>query len=84
MVLKNDNEEIQWIPTNRILVKEDIVGVVTLAESGLGICQSYDFIVNEKFNKENYNLYLIHMQAIHVLFLCYMRSINTCPLLPEL
>ncbi len=48
MVLKNDNEEIQWIPTNRILVKEDIVGVVTLAESGLGICQSYDFIVNEK------------------------------------
>ncbi len=44
MVFKNDNEEIQWIPTNRILVKEDIVGVVTLAESGLGICQSYDFI----------------------------------------
>lgn len=45
------------------------MGVVTLAESGLGICQSYDFIVNEKFNKENYNLYLIHMQVIHVLFL---------------
>ena len=48
--------------------KEDIVGVVTLAESGLGICQSYDFIVNEKFNKENYNLYLLHMQVIHVFF----------------
>ena len=46
---------------------------VTLAESGLSICQSYDFIVNEKFNKEDYNLYLIHMQAIHVLFFVYAQ-----------
>lgn len=27
------------------------MGVVTLAESGLGICQSYDFIVNEKIQQ---------------------------------
>lgn len=84
MVLKNDNEEIQWIPTNRILVKEDIVGVVTLAESGLGICQSYDFIVNEKIQQGKLqpilNTYAGHTRP----FLCYMRSINTCPLLPEL
>ncbi|WP_144731496.1 LysR family transcriptional regulator [Acinetobacter oleivorans] len=45
---KDGDHEIQWIPTNRILVKEDILGVVSLAESGLGICQSYNFIVNEK------------------------------------
>ncbi|PTV45726.1 LuxR family transcriptional regulator [Acinetobacter oleivorans] len=45
---KDGDHEIQWIPTNRILVKEDILGVVSLAESGLGICQSYSFIVNEK------------------------------------
>lgn len=45
---KDSDHEIQWIPTNRILVKEDILGVVSLAESGLGICQSYNFIVNEK------------------------------------
>jgi len=49
--LKNADEEIQWVPTNRILVKEDILGVVSFAESGLGICQSYSFIVNEKIRQ---------------------------------
>ncbi len=48
---KNVDQEIQWTPTNRILVKEDILGVVSLAESGLGICQSYSFIVNEKIRQ---------------------------------
>lgn len=48
---KDINQEIQWIPTNRILVKEDILGVVSLAENGLGICQSYEFIVNEKIQQ---------------------------------
>lgn len=48
---KNGDNEIQWIPSNRILVKEDILGVVSLAESGLGICQSYSFIVNEKIRQ---------------------------------
>ena len=48
---KDVDQEIQWTPTNRILVKEDILGVVSLAESGLGICQSYSFIVNEKIQQ---------------------------------
>lgn len=48
---KDIDQEIQWIPTNRILIKEDILGVVSLAENGLGICQSYDFIVNEKIQQ---------------------------------
>lgn len=48
---KDIDQEIQWTPTNRILVKEDILGVVSLAESGLGICQSYSFIVNEKIRQ---------------------------------
>ena len=48
---KNENQEIQWTPTNQILVKEDILGVVSLAESGLGICQSYSFIVNDKIQQ---------------------------------
>lgn len=48
---KNGDHQIQWTPTNRILVKEDILGLVSLAESGLGICQSYSFIVNEKIQQ---------------------------------
>lgn len=70
--LKNDNEEIQWIPTNRILVKEDIVGVVTLAVSGLGICQSYDFIVNEKIQQGKLqpilNTYAGHTRPFSLLY----------------
>ncbi len=67
------------------LVKEDIVGVVTLAESGLGICQSYDFIVNEKIQQGKLQPPLQYIcRSYTSFFLCYMRSINTCPLLPEL
>ena len=49
--LKDAGQEIQWTPTNRILIKEDILGVVSLAENGIGICQSYGFIVNEKIRQ---------------------------------
>ena len=62
--------------------KEDIVGVVTLAESGLGICQSYDFIVNEKIQQGKLQPILTTYAGHTRLFLCYMHSINTCPLLP--
>ena len=49
--LKDAGQDIEWAPTNRILIKEDILGVVSLAESGVGICQSYGFIVNEKIRQ---------------------------------
>ncbi|MNQ95416.1 LysR substrate binding domain protein [compost metagenome] len=35
----------------RPLVTDDVLGVVSLAESGLGFCQSYDFIVRDKLER---------------------------------
>lgn len=45
--VQND-ETIDWTPQSHIDVTEDVLGMVTLAESGLGICQIYDFIVETR------------------------------------
>ena len=60
---KNGDNEIQWIPSNRILVKEDILGVVSLAESGLEYVRVIAFIVNEKNRQEKLQPYLRVMQV---------------------
>lgn len=40
-----------WTPPGRIRVFDDVLGVVSLAESGLGICQTYDFIVRDRIGQ---------------------------------
>ncbi|MEG0605551.1 MAG: LysR substrate-binding domain-containing protein [Acinetobacter sp.] len=47
-LLQQDNDLFEWTPSANILVRDDIVGLITLAESDLGICQNYAFIVDEK------------------------------------
>jgi len=37
-----------WMPDAAIEVTDDPLGVVSLAESGIGICQAYDFIVADR------------------------------------
>jgi len=44
----NGDEEIEWLPASTIEVSDDVLGVVSLAEQGAGICQSYDFICRER------------------------------------
>ncbi len=43
-----DGENIEWLPQANVEVSDDVLGIVSLAESGLGICQTYDFIIREK------------------------------------
>jgi len=38
----------EWIPEARVQVSDDVLGTVSLAEHGMGICQTYDFIVRER------------------------------------
>lgn len=38
----------EWIPDASVLVSDDVLGTVSLAEHGMGICQTYDFIVRER------------------------------------
>jgi DNA-binding transcriptional LysR family regulator len=38
----------EWIPEANVQVSDDVLGTVSLAEHGMGICQTYDFIVRER------------------------------------
>lgn len=40
--------DVDWMPDAGLEVTDDPLGVVSLAESGIGICQAYDFIVAER------------------------------------
>jgi len=37
-----------WIPQANVQLSDDVLGTVSLAEHGMGICQTYDFIVRER------------------------------------
>lgn len=46
-----DGQDVDWPPPTRLEVTDDVLGVVSLAEHGIGICQSYDFIVRERIER---------------------------------
>lgn len=43
--------DIDWQPPAALRVEDDVLGLVSLAEQGLGICQSYDFVVAERLRR---------------------------------
>ena len=43
-----DGEEVDWPPVPALEVTEDALGVVSLAEAGLGICQTFRFIAQDR------------------------------------
>lgn len=43
--------DIDWMPGSFLEVTDDPLGVVSLAESGIGICQAYDFIVADRIER---------------------------------
>lgn len=50
-VFRVDGEDVDWTPPARLEVTDDVLGVVSLAEHGIGICQSYDFIVLDRIER---------------------------------
>lgn len=46
-----DGAETDWTPEGTIEIHDDVLGVVSLAEAGMGICQSYDFIVRDRIDR---------------------------------
>lgn len=38
----------EWLPEANVQVADDVLGIVSLAEHGMGVCQTYDFIVRER------------------------------------
>jgi DNA-binding transcriptional LysR family regulator len=47
-LIRIDGEIREWIAESKIRVTDDVLGCVSLAEHGVGICQTYDFIVHER------------------------------------
>ena len=50
-LLRDDGGDVDWSPPARFTVSDDVLGVVSLAVHGLGVCQSYDFIVRERIDR---------------------------------
>ncbi|MNQ54115.1 HTH-type transcriptional regulator DmlR [compost metagenome] len=48
-ILQEDGRDVDWTPHGSLQVSDDVLGVVALALSGLGICQTYDFIARPLF-----------------------------------
>jgi len=47
-IFRQDGVDFDWTPSRSLQVSDDVLGTVSLAIAGLGICQLYDFIVDEK------------------------------------
>jgi DNA-binding transcriptional LysR family regulator len=49
--LFDEGKAVEWTPTATVQVSKDVLGIVSLAENGLGICQTYEFIVRERIRQ---------------------------------
>ncbi|MGE8191261.1 LysR substrate-binding domain-containing protein [Pseudomonas sp. NPDC086278] len=50
-LFRDNGENLEWLPSSNVTVSDDVLGTVSLAQSGLGICQTYDFIVRERIER---------------------------------
>ena len=50
-LFRDERQDVDWIPNARIVVSDDVLGVVSLAEQGVGICQTYDYIVHDRIQQ---------------------------------
>ncbi|PLP58388.1 LuxR family transcriptional regulator [Mesorhizobium loti] len=46
-----EGKNLDWVPEGDIQVFDDVLGVVSLAEAGAGICQAYDFVVRDRLER---------------------------------
>jgi DNA-binding transcriptional LysR family regulator len=47
-LLRVDDQDVDWLAPARMQVADDVLGVVSLAQHGLGICQTYHFVAEER------------------------------------
>ncbi|MHA4870852.1 LysR family transcriptional regulator [Duganella sp. PWIR1] len=47
-LLRENGKDIDWLAPARMQVTDDVLGVVSLAQQGLGICQTYFFVAEER------------------------------------
>ncbi|MHA0986101.1 LysR family transcriptional regulator [Enterobacter ludwigii] len=62
-VFREDERDVDWLPVSPIETSDDVLGVVSLAEHGMGICQSYEFIVRDKIQRGQLVEVLPHLRG---------------------
>jgi DNA-binding transcriptional LysR family regulator len=50
-IFRDGARDVDWLPRSSIETSDDVLGVVSLAEQGIGICQSYEFIVRKRLQR---------------------------------
>lgn len=67
-VFRDEERDIDWLPGSTIEISDDVLGVVSLAEQGMGICQSYEFIVRDRIQRGQLVEVLPHLRGRSRLF----------------
>ncbi|MEH3775266.1 LysR family transcriptional regulator [Enterobacter asburiae] len=62
-VFRDEGRDIDWLPASAIEISDDVLGVVSLAEQGMGICQSYEFIVRDRLERGQLVEVLPHLRG---------------------
>lgn len=62
-VFRDEERDIDWLSGSTIEISEDVLGVVSLAEQGMGICQSYEFIVRDRIQRGQLVEVLPHLRG---------------------
>lgn len=44
----DNGQPVERVPTANVQISDDVLGLVSMAKSGLGICQTYHFIVEDQ------------------------------------
>ncbi len=47
-LLRDDGQDVDWTPPARMRIADDPLGVVSLAQQGAGICQTYRFVAEAR------------------------------------
>ena len=62
-VFREDERDVDWLPASNIETSDDVLGVVSLTEHGMGICQSYEFIVRDRIQRGQLVEVLPHLRG---------------------
>lgn len=62
-VFRDDGRDVDWLPHSTFEISDDVLGVVSLAEQGMGICQSYEFIVRDRIERGQLVEVLPHLRG---------------------
>lgn len=60
-LFRHDDTDVDWVPQGPVQVADDVLGTVSLAEAGLGICQTYEFVVRDRLARGS----LVELLADH-------------------